>query len=334
MLDRLLLWVAEHARIVPEAPLRTAFLIAADVAWLLRVGGVAQLERNLARVLSWRDGTTPTRRELRRTSRAAMRSYFTYFSEAMTVGARDDRTLRARIRGAGDGLAPLVALTHDADGSAPIAMGHQGNWDYAGFWARFDVAPVVTVAERLRDERLLRAFVGIRERLGMRILLTGGAGLTDRLARELERPHTLVPLLADRDLSRRGVFVRAFGSTIRVAAGPAVLALRTRTPLFAVNMHRERLHGARRREARTPWGYVCEVTGPIDVTPYLAMDRDRAVQQLTQAWVDPWARGIAAHAADWHMLQPLFLEDLDPARLGDMPRSRVTLNDGHERSLA
>ena len=319
MLDRLLLWVAEHARFIPEPLLRAGFLLAADVAWLLRAGGVAQLERNLAHVLSWRAAGPVPRRDLRRMSRRGMRSYFTYFSEAMTVGARDDRTLRARIRGDGDGLRSLTALTHDGDGSAPIAMGHQGNWDYAGFWAQFDVAPVTTVAERLGDERLLHAFVDIRERLGMRILLTGERGLTARLAEALHEPHVLVPLLADRDLSRRGVFVRAFGSVIRVAAGPAVLALETASPLYVVTMRRERLHGGRRREAGTPYGYVCEVRGPIDVTPYLRMGRADAVAALSQAWVDLWAVGIAAHPEDWHMLQPIFLEDLDPGRLRDVP---------------
>ena len=33
----------------------------------------------------------------------------------------------------------LIALTAPGQGdrSAPIAMGHQGNWDYDGFWARY-----------------------------------------------------------------------------------------------------------------------------------------------------------------------------------------------------
>nr|WP_205832015.1 phosphatidylinositol mannoside acyltransferase [Bifidobacterium sp. DSM 109958] len=310
---------AKHARLIPEPLLRGLFLAAADAAWLLRVGGERQLESNLAHVLGGSGARPVPRRVLRRTARAGMRSYFAYFAEAMTVGARSDDQLRARIRGDGEGLAPLVALTRGGAGSAPIAMGHQGNWDYAGFWAQFDVAPVTTVAERLSDERLLRTFVDIRERLGMRILLTGGPGLTDRLAEALGRPHVLVPLLADRDLSRRGVFVRAFGSVIRVAAGPAVLALETGSPLYVVTMRRERLRGARRRRAGTPYGYVCEVRGPIDVAPYLAMGRDEAVRALSQAWVDLWAPGIAAHPEDWHMLQPIFLDDLDADRLRDVP---------------
>lgn len=83
----------------------------------------------------------------------------------------------------------------EGTGSAPIAMGHQGNWDYDGFWAQFDVAPVTTVAEKLANREMLDAFVSIREHLGMTIFLTGTPKLTERLEEALRTPHTLVPLL-------------------------------------------------------------------------------------------------------------------------------------------
>lgn len=177
-------WLANHPRVLPERVIRGAFLAAADVAWLLRVGSVRQLERNLSHVLTWSCArpdaagaqTAPVdAKALRRMSRRGMRSYFTYFSEALTVGARSERQLKARIRGTGSGLQSLFELTAPSQGnrSAPIAMGHQGNWDYDGFWARYALAPVTTVAERLADTRMLEVFVAIRERLGIRILLTG-----------------------------------------------------------------------------------------------------------------------------------------------------------------
>jgi lauroyl/myristoyl acyltransferase len=42
--------------------------------------------------------------------------------------------------------------------------------------------------------------------------------------------------------------------------------------------------------------------------------RDR-VQRATQALADVFADRIALHPADWHMLQPLWLADLDQDRL-------------------
>jgi KDO2-lipid IV(A) lauroyltransferase len=35
---------------------------------------------------------------------------------------------------------------------------------------------------------------------------------------------------------------------------------------------------------------------------------------MCQALVDVFAQGIAEHPADWHMLQKLWLADLDPAK--------------------
>ena len=55
--------------------------------------------------------------------------------------------------------------------------------------------------------------------------------LVDRL-----RAGAVVPLLADRDLSARGVEVDFFGGRTRMPAGPALLALRTGAPLYVASM--------------------------------------------------------------------------------------------------
>lgn len=328
MLDRLLILTARYARWVPETLLRGFFLLAADVSWLLRVGGVRQLEANLTHVVG-----PVGRKRLRHISRRGMRSYFTYFSETLTVGARTTEQLKARIRPAGTGY-PEPAKTMIESRSVPIGMGHQGNWDYAGFWAGRAVGPVTTVAERLSNEELLETFVQIRRELGINIILTGEHGITERLADTLANPEQVVPLLADRDLSRNGVFVRAFDSWIRVAAGPAVIALDSHLPLYTVNMYRERLTGDRRHQAGTPLGYICSIDGPIDTDAFQGLPRDQAVQELSQAWVDQWSRGIREHPEDWHMLQPIFIEDLDLSRMHAVPEhisAEVELRRGKAR---
>lgn len=313
MLDRLLILTARYARWVPETLLRGFFLLSADISWFLHIGGVKQLEANLIHVLGSAD-----RKRLRHISRLGMRSYFTYFSEALTVGARSPEQLLARIRPDGTGF-PDPAKAMIESRSVPIGMGHQGNWDYAGFWAGRAVGPVTTVAERLSDQALLETFAQIRRELGIRIILTGESGIIDRLTGILSDPGQVVPLLADRDLSRNGVFVRAFDSWIRVAAGPAVIALDSHLPLYTVNMYREKLSGERRRQAGTPQGYICSIDGPIDTEAFQDLPRDQAVQELTQAWVDQWAQGIRDHPEDWHMLQPIFIEDLDLSRMHGVP---------------
>ncbi len=66
------------------------------------------------------------------------------------------------------------------------------------------------------------------------------------------------------------------------------------------------------RAAGTPWGIVIEfgrlLTVPDDVP------RQDRVRALTQAWVDDLAAGIDRAPQDWHMLQKVFVADLDPTR--------------------
>ena len=62
-------------------------------------------------------------------------------------------------------------------------------------------------------------------------------------------PAHVVPLLADRDLSARGVEVEFFGGRTRMPAGPALLALRTGAPLYVVALWYEPDAAARRRVA-------------------------------------------------------------------------------------
>ena len=106
--------------------------------------------------------------------------------------------------------------------------------------------------------------------------------------------------------------MQLFGETARVAAGPAALAVMTGAPLCPVGVTYERLRGPHRRRAGTPWGVVIEFFPAIEV-PQQLPHRDR-VQVVSQAWVDQVAEVISAHPQDWHMLQRVFVADLDPGR--------------------
>ena len=50
-----------------------------------------------------------------------------------------------------------------------------------------------------------------------------------------------------------------------------------------------------------------------------------AVAERTRAWVERIGPELAAHAVDWHMLQAVFDDDLDPERLA---RSRAREREG------
>ncbi|MBO3087247.1 phosphatidylinositol mannoside acyltransferase [Cellulomonas dongxiuzhuiae] len=298
-----LAWRVGHR--LPGGLVRAAMTLGADVAWWRRGSGVRRLEANLARVRPELDSGA-----LRRLSRAGMRSYMRYFGEAFTLRGLTPEHLAARVRVEGmENLRPDL----DAGRQVVIALGHMGNWDLAGAWAAAHVAPVTTVAERLEPEELFQEFRAFRESIGLRIIpLTGEGDVFRRLVRVARTGPGLLPLLADRDLTARGLEVDLFGHRARVAAGPAALAVTTGATLVPASITYERLRRARRRAAGGPWGVVVRFHAPVQADP----DGPRAerVHALTQAWVDVVAEQIHAHPQDWHMLQRVFVADLDPAR--------------------
>ena len=194
-----------------------------------------------------------------------------------------------------------------------LALAHQGNWDLAGSWATAHIAPATTVAERLEPPEVFEAFVRMREAVGMRIIpLDEGQDVFRELVRTAASGKVLIPLVADRDLTSRGVEVELLGARARVAVGPAALAVATGALFVPTLLRQERLRGARRRAAGTPWGLVVTFCPPVPVPQ--GVSRTAAVRAMTQTWIDTLGEDIARYPTHWHMLQKVFVEDLDPER--------------------
>ncbi|WP_369221762.1 phosphatidylinositol mannoside acyltransferase [Streptomyces sp. R39] len=265
----------------------------ADLAWKQRGKGVQRLESNYARVLP---DATPER--LRELSRAGMRSYLRYWMESFRLPSWNEERIRTGF--------DVKDLHHLTDGLASgrgviLALPHLANWDLAGAWVTTELrTPFTTVAERLRPETLYDRFVAYREGLGMEVLPHSGGTAFGTLARRL-RDGGLVCLVADRDLSASGVEVGFFGDTARMPAGPALLAQQTGAQLLPVTLWYDDTPVMKGR-----------VHAPIEVPE--AGDKAARTSVMTQALADAFATGIADHPEDWHMLQRLWLADLDPAK--------------------
>jgi KDO2-lipid IV(A) lauroyltransferase len=292
-------------RHTPEPLVRALALVAADVTWLRHGEGVRRLEANLARVRPDLGAAG-----LRRLSRAGMRSYLRYFGEAFTLAGRSQEQIAARVTVANrECLQPYL----DQGRHVVLVLGHLGNWDLAGAWATRELAPVTTVAERLKPEEVYQEFLRFREGLGMRIIpTTGGGEVFRQLVRAVRTGPGIMPLLADRDLSAKGVEVELFGERARVAVGPAALAVSAGAPLLLAGVTYERLHGARRRAAGSPWGIRIEFFEVPTPPPDLPV-RDR-IRAMSQSWADVLGEVIRRRPQDWHMLQRVFVADLDPDR--------------------
>ncbi|MFE0222616.1 phosphatidylinositol mannoside acyltransferase [Streptomyces albidoflavus] len=263
----------------------------ADTVWKRRGKGVLRLEANLARVVP---DAGPER--LAELSRAGMRSYLRYWMESFRLPAWSETRIK-------EGFEP-EGLHHLTDGLAAgkgviLALPHLGNWDLAGAWVTRNLGvPFTTVAERLKPETLYDRFVAYREGLGMEVLPHTGGSAFGTLARR-RRARGLVCLVADRDLSASGVEVTFFGDTARMPAGPAILAQQTGALLLPVTLWFDATPVMKGR-----------VHPPVEVPE--TGTRAEKTSLMTQALADAFAEGIADHPEDWHMLQRLWLADLEP----------------------
>ncbi|BCN83545.1 phosphatidylinositol mannoside acyltransferase [Prescottella equi] len=279
-------------RALPERMAVAVFDAGADFA-ARRRGGPQQLRRNLARVLGVAPEDVPD--DLIRDS---LRSYARYWREAFRLPSMDLAATAAAVDSSVEGQAYLEQAMAAGKG-AILALPHSGNWDMAGVWCTQTWGGLSTVAERLKPESLYLRFVAYRESLGMEIFpLSGGEQPPfGELAKRL-RENKVVCLLGERDLAAKGVPVTFFGEPTRMPAGPAKLAIETGAALLPVHCW------------FTDGGWGFSIDPPIDVSS--------GIGGATQALADRFEVNIAAHPADWHMLQPLWLDDLSESRRARM----------------
>ncbi|MEU7136421.1 phosphatidylinositol mannoside acyltransferase [Streptomyces sp. NPDC046261] len=262
----------------------------ADVAWKRRGQGVLRLEANLARVVP---DAGPAR--LAELSRAGMRSYMRYWMESFRLPTWSEERIRGGF--SAEELHRLEEALASGRGVV-VALPHMGNYDLAGAWLTTELGtPFTTVAERLKPETLYDRFVAYREGLGMEVLPHAGGSAFGTLARRL-RAGGVVCLVADRDLSSSGVEVTFFGEAAKMPAGPAMLSVQTGALLLPVTLWYDRSPVMRGR-----------IHAPIEVPE--SGTRAQKAAAMTQRLADAFASGIAEHPQDWHMLQRLWLADLD-----------------------
>lgn len=280
---------------LPESWAQRAFQFAGDLAWRREGKLVRQLEANLVRVL----GPDVDGKVLRAVSRQSMRSYARYWLEVFRLPVMPlDRLI--------DGMhteGPFeTAFRYMAEGRGIVfALPHMGNWDQAGAWIVAKGAGSITaVMERLKPESVYEKFVAFREGLGMEVLpASGGARPFGVLAQRL-RAGKVVVLVADRDVTGTGIEVDFFGEKCMMQPGPAALAVQTGAALMPVVLWFD----------GDGWGVRIGDAIPVPELP----SRKERVAAMMQEVARFFEAGISEHPQDWHMLQPVFVSDLDPER--------------------
>ncbi len=290
---------------MPESWARRLFRVIADLLWWRHGHGVRQLEANLRRVL----GPTASDEQVRRLSRDGMRSYLRYWLEVFRLHVIPRERVMAGMRMTGvDENVPFGQMA--AGRGVIFALPHMANYEEAGeYIVLAGAGSFTTVVERLASSRVYEKFLAFRQDLGMEVVPHAGGADPSKVLAERLREGRLVCLVCDRDLSASGIEVDFFGERARMAAGPAALALETGAALYPVTLSFE---GA-------GWGARIYPEVPVPASG----DRLAKIAAMSQQMAIDFEQGITEHPADWHMLQKVFVADLDPARLAahDVPQA-------------
>jgi len=247
---------------------------------------VARVRTNFAPIVAAED--------LERTVEDAFRWYGRYWADAFRAHRVSSDELTARF--VMTGSEHIDAAVKDGVG-AVLATMHLGDWDKGGRYVA-ERWPMTAVAEVLQPRRMFEQFLEYRRGLGMGVIpLEKGADVTSQCVEVVQRGE-LIALLADRDLTGRGIPVRFFGRVAKMARGPAVVAARSSCRILPAVIYQleDGTHHA-------------VVHPPLPPTP----DESPAAIATTMQRIAQHYEGFVRRApAQWHMFQR-YWPDPEPA---------------------
>lgn len=271
-------------RALPERIAYSLFNRIALIAYHRDGRGVQRLRKNLARVKP-----ELTADELEELTLEAMSSYLRYWCDTFRIQDwGTERVLRT------------VTTTHEELLTQPmsenrgvvVALPHSGNWDHAGAFFCARGIPLVTVAERLKPEKLFQKFLHHRQAMGFEVLSLDSKSFVTLIKRAREK--RLIALVADRDLSESGIEVKFFGGRAKMPAGPAVVAMKTGLPLVVAHV------------TYTAEGIHIDFH---EVKISTNEDEKLALAETVQEIAHLFELGISRKPVDWHMLQRIWIDD-------------------------
>jgi KDO2-lipid IV(A) lauroyltransferase len=184
-----------------------------------------------------------------------------------------------------------------------FVSGHLGNWELGGSYVAARGVPLEAVARRMENPLFDRYLNETRRRIGMTVIHDADA--VRRVPRAMREQRAVAFLVDQGAVGLASTWVPFFGRYAKTPRGPAVFALRLKTPLlFACAL-------------RQPSGrfvlHIEEV--PVETTGTLDVDVDRIVASYTST-LERWVRR-APEQYFWHHRRWKHQRPDTPSELGD-----------------
>ena len=290
---RVYTWVASVVPKLPRSLRRLAAVVIGNLAW-----GFARLARksataNVIRVL----GSSSGRRTLfdRVREQLIVRRIFCNcidnYLELFALPARPREQVVAKMDVAGiEHLEEALSLGR----GAVLFSAHLGPFEYLSSWFSAHGYEMVIPVENVRDERLLRLMVTLRQSHGVTFVPLSGPKAIRTMFDTLRR-NQLVLITADRAVEGEEVVVDFFGAATALPSGPVDLSLKTGAPLVGA-------FGWRSAGGRVSAEFT-------RLTMALPHDQRRQPEALQAELVRQLERAISAHLEQWVVFEFVWTGD-------------------------
>ena len=247
--------------------------------------GVKRLRSNYKRVMP-----NISERELEDLTKDGMRSYLRYWFDTFRLNKWSKSRIIETTFVVRENLLRDPVETKEG---CIIALPHAGNWDHAAAYFCSTGIPLTAVVEKLKPEAIFKKFLAYRQSIGIEAI--SHKEKTIPILMERLNQGKLIALVADRDMSRNGIEVNFLGGIAKMPAGPAILAIKTGSPLVTAYIR-----------------YLdkgIEITFDETIKLPVAGGEDEKIKIVTQSMADNFAKRIKDSPVDWHMLQRIWVDE-------------------------
>ena len=275
-------------KIIGVLPEKSAYKLAnlvSDRIFKKNGKGVKRLRSNYKRVIP-----NISERELEVLTKDGMRSYLRYWFDTFRLNKWSKSRIIETTFVVRENLLRDPVETKEG---CIIALPHAGNWDHAAAYFCSTGIPLTAVVEKLKPEAIFKKFLAYRQSIGIEAI--SHKEKTIPILMERLNQGKLIAFVADRDMSRNGIEVNFLGGIAKMPAGPAILAIKTGSPLVTAYIR-----------------YLdkgIEITFDETIKLPVAGGEDEKIKIVTQSMADNFAKRIKDSPVDWHMLQRIWVDE-------------------------
>jgi len=275
-------------KIIGVLPEKSAYKLAnlvSDRIFKKNGKGVKRLRSNYKRVIP-----NISERELEVLTKDGMRSYLRYWFDTFRLNKWSKSRIIETTFVVRENLLRDPVETKEG---CIIALPHAGNWDHAAAYFCSTGIPLTAVVEKLKPEAIFKKFLAYRQSIGIEAI--SHKEKTIPILMERLNQGKLIALVADRDMSRNGIEVNFLGGIAKMPAGPAILAIKTGSPLVTAYIR-----------------YLekgIEITFDETIKLPVTGSEEEQIKKITQSMADNFAMRIKGSPVDWHMLQRIWVNE-------------------------